>query len=190
MRTATVKRKTRETDITLKLNIDGSGEYRVSTGIKFFDHMLESFARHGSFDLDVSAKGDNEHHTIEDVGLVLGQAIKEALLDKKGIARFGHAVIPMDDVLILASVDLGGRAYASLDVKFRKKKIEDLSSEMIEHFVESLAVEAKMNLHIKFLDGRNDHHKAEAIFKSLAVALKMAVRKDSKKGLPSTKGVL
>jgi imidazoleglycerol phosphate dehydratase HisB len=190
MRTAAVKRKTKETDISIKLNLDGKGDYKVSTGFSFFDHMLESFSRHGSFDLEISAKGDNEHHIVEDVGIALGQTIKKALGDKKGIDRFGQAVIPMDDVLVLTSVDLGGRTYISLDFKFRKKKIEDLSSEMIEHFVESLASEVRMNLHIKFLDGRNDHHKAEAVFKSLAIALKMAVTKDSRKGLPSTKGIL
>jgi imidazoleglycerol-phosphate dehydratase len=190
VRNATVTRKTSETDITVNLNLDGSGKYSVSTGTQFFDHMLESFARHGGFDVEISAAGDNEHHIVEDVGIALGQALKEAVGDKKGIARFGQAVIPMDEVLILTSVDLGGRTHIALDAKFRKKKIEDLSAEMIEHFVESFASEARMNLHIKFLDGRNDHHKAEAIFKSLAIALKMAVSKDPKKGLPSTKGVL
>ncbi len=190
MRTSKVDRKTAETDITIALNLDGTGEYRVRTGTKFFDHMLESFARHGGFDLEVMAQGDNEHHIVEDVGITLGEAFKKALGDKKGINRFGQAVIPMDEVLILTSLDLGGRAYTSLDVKFRKKKIEDLSSEMIEHFIHSFANEARMNLHIKFLDGRNDHHKAEAIFKSLAIALRMAVARDPKKGLPSTKGVL
>jgi imidazoleglycerol-phosphate dehydratase len=190
VRNTTVTRKTSETDITVKLNLDGSGKYSVSTGTQFFDHMLESFARHSGFDLEVSAVGDNEHHIVEDVGIALGQALKEAVGDKRGINRFGQAVIPMDEVLILTSIDLGGRTQTSLDAKFRKKKIEDLSAEMIEHFVESFASEARMNLHIKFLDGRNDHHKAEAIFKSLAIALKMAVSKDPKKGLPSTKGVL
>ncbi len=190
MRTATVKRKTSETSITVKFSLDGGGSYRVSTGTKFLDHMLESFARHGGFDLEVLATGDNEHHIVEDVGLALGQALKKALGDKKGIVRFGQAVIPMDDVLVLTSVDLGGRAYLSADLRFRKKKIEDLSSEMVEHFLHSMVSEAKMNLHIKFLDGRNDHHKTEAVFKSLAIALKMAVAKDAKKGLPSTKGVL
>jgi len=190
VRTAEIVRKTSETEVRVKLNLDGKGSYRVSTGIGFFDHMLESFARHGCFDLEVTAKGDNEHHVVEDTGIALGEAMKKALGDKKGINRFGQAVIPMDEVLILTSVDLSGRAYTSLDVKFRKKKIEDLSSEMIEHFIHSFASEAKMNLHIKFLDGRNDHHKAEAIFKSLAIALRMAVAKDATKGLPSTKGVL
>jgi imidazoleglycerol-phosphate dehydratase len=190
VRNSEVTRKTSETDINVKLNLDGRGVYSISTGTKFFDHMLESVARHSGFDLVITATGDNEHHIVEDVGIVLGQALKEAVGDKRGIARFGQAVIPMDEVLILTSVDLGGRAYASLDVKFRKKKIEDLSAEMIEHFLESLTSEARMNLHIKFLDGRNDHHKAEAIFKSLAIALKMAVAKEEKKGLPSTKGVL
>jgi imidazoleglycerol-phosphate dehydratase len=190
VRTSDIKRKTTETNVSVRLNLDGSGKYKISTGTKFFDHMLESFTRHGSFDLEISATGDNEHHIVEDVGIALGDALKKALGGKKGIVRFGQAVIPMDEVLILTSVDLGGRTYTSLDVKFRKKKIEDLSSEMIEHFLESLAAEAKMNLHIKFLDGRNDHHKAEAIFKSLAIALKMAVTEDANKGLPSTKGVL
>ncbi|RMF90149.1 MAG: imidazoleglycerol-phosphate dehydratase HisB [Methanobacteriota archaeon] len=190
VRTAEIVRKTSETEVQVKLNLDGKGSYRVSTGIGFFDHMLESFARHGSFDLEVTAKGDNEHHIVEDTGIALGEALKKALGDKKGINRFGQAVIPMDEVLILTSVDLSGRAYTSLDVKFRKKKIEDLSAEMIEHFIHSFASEARMNLHIKFLDGRNDHHKAEAIFKSLAIALRMAVAKDATKGLPSTKGVL
>lgn len=190
MRKSEVKRKTAETDIRVVLNIDGEGKYQISTGTKFFDHMLESFTRHSGFDLEISATGDNEHHIVEDVGICVGQALREALGDKKGIARFGHAVIPMDDVLIVTSVDLGGRTYTSLDVKFRKKKIEDLSAEMIEHFLESLASEAKMNVHIKFLDGRNDHHKAEAVFKSLGLALKMAVAGDGKAGLPSTKGML
>ncbi len=190
MRKSEVKRKTAETDIKVSLNLDGAGKYRISTGTKFFDHMLESFARHSGFDLEVSATGDNEHHIVEDVGITLGLAVKEALGDKRGIARFGHAVIPMDEVLIVTSVDLGGRTYTSLDLKFRKKKIEDLSAEMIEHFLESMASEAKMNLHVKFLDGRNDHHKAEAVFKSFALALKMATTKDGKKGLPSTKGML
>lgn len=190
VRTSKVERKTSETEITVKLNLDGTGNYKVSTGTQFFDHMLESFARHSSFDLEINATGDNEHHIVEDVGIVLGQALKEALGDKHGITRFGHAIIPMDEVLILTSLDLGGRTYTSLDVKFRKKKIEDLSAEMIEHFVESFASEARMNLHIKFLDGRNDHHKAEAVFKSLAIALKAAVTVDPRKGLPSTKGVL
>jgi imidazoleglycerol phosphate dehydratase HisB len=190
MRHSTVNRKTKETDVSVDFNLDGIGAYKISTGTSFLNHMLESFARHGGFDLEVSAKGDNEHHIVEDVGIAIGQAFKQAIGDKTGISRFGQAVIPMDDVLILTSVDLGGRTYTSLDVKFRKKKIEDLSSEMIEHFLQSFTQEAKMNLHIKFLDGRNDHHKAEAIFKSLSLALKMAVSKDPKKGLPSTKGVL
>jgi len=190
LRKAQVKRQTDETDIEVKLNLDGSGKYNVSTGTKFFDHMLENFTKHACFDLEIKATGDNEHHIVEDVGIALGQALTEAIGDKRGITRFGQAVIPMDDVLVLTSVDLGGRTYTNIEAKFRKKKIEDLSSEMIEHFLQSLASETRMNMHIKFLDGRNEHHKAEAIFKSLALALKNAVTLDERKGLPSTKGML
>jgi imidazoleglycerol phosphate dehydratase HisB len=189
MRAVKVERKTTETDMSIFLNIDGKGDYKIDTGLKFFDHMLSSFARHGSFDIKVSATGDNEHHIVEDVGIALGEAFKKALGDKRGIQRFGFSIIPMDDVLMLASVDLGGRSYCANGVTFRKKKIEDLSSEMIAHFLESFSAELRMNLHTKLLDGKNEHHMAEALFKSLALSLKEACR-ISGKGIPSTKGVL
>jgi len=189
MRAVKIDRKTSETDITIFLNIDGKGDYKIKTGIKFFDHMLSSFARHGSFDLKVNATGDNEHHIVEDTGIVLGEAFKKALKDKIGIQRFGFSIIPMDDVLMLVSVDLGGRSYCANDVTFKKKKIEDLSSEMISHFIESFTAELKMNLHAKLLDGKNEHHMAEALFKSLAISLGEACRVTGD-GIPSTKGVL
>ncbi len=189
MRTAKIRRKTTETDITVSLNIDGKGGHKIDTGEKFFDHMLSSFARHGSFDLDISATGDNEHHTVEDVGIALGEAFKKALGDKRGIRRFGFSIIPMDDVLVLTSIDLGGRSHCANGITFRKKKIEGLSSEMIAHFIESFSAELRMNLHAKLLDGKNEHHKAEALFKSLALSLREACRV-SGEDIPSTKGVL
>ncbi|MEE8359033.1 MAG: imidazoleglycerol-phosphate dehydratase HisB [Candidatus Hydrothermarchaeales archaeon] len=191
MRKAKIERKTRETDITLTLNLDGSGDYSVSTGTKFLDHMLCSFAKHGCFDLKIKAIGDNEHHIVEDVAICLGDAFSKAIGDKSGIKRFGFSVIPMDDVLLLTSLDLSGRRHCSFGIKFRRKKIEDLSSEMISHFLESLASEARMNLHVKLLEGKNEHHIAEAIFKSLALSMDMATSKDDRKrGVPSTKGAL
>lgn len=189
MRAVKIERKTTETDITIFLNIDGKGDYKINTGIKFFDHMLSSFARHGSFDLKVTASGDNEHHIVEDTGIALGEAFKKALKDKIGIKRFGFSIIPMDDVLMLVSVDLSGRTYCANGVTFRKKKIEDLSSEMIAHFIESFSSELRMNLHAKLLDGKNEHHKAEALFKSLALSLGEACRITGE-SIPSTKGVL
>lgn len=189
MRAVKVERKTTETDVTVFLNIDGKGDHKIKTGVKFFDHMLTGFARHGSFDLKISASGDNEHHVVEDVGIALGEAFKKALGDKRGIQRFGFSVIPMDDVLMLVSVDLGGRSYCANGVTFKKKKIEDLSSEMIGHFLESFSAELRMNLHIKPLDGKNEHHKAEALFKSLALSLGDACRITGG-DIPSTKGVL
>ncbi|MFQ6137439.1 MAG: imidazoleglycerol-phosphate dehydratase HisB [Candidatus Hydrothermarchaeales archaeon] len=191
MRKARIERKTSETDITLTLNLDGNGDYSISTGIKFLDHMLGSFAKHGCFDLEIKAIGDNEHHIVEDVAISLGSAFSKALGDKAGIKRFGFSLIPMDDVLLLTSADLSGRSYCSFGVKFRRKKIEDLSSEMLPHFIETLASEAKMNLHVKLLDGKNEHHIAEALFKSLALSMDMATAKDERKaGIPSTKGAL
>lgn len=189
MRAVKIERKTTETDITIFLNIDGKGDYKIKTGLKFFDHMLSSFARHGAFDLKITATGDNEHHIVEDTGIALGGAFKKALGDKIGIKRFGFSIIPMDDVLMLVSVDLGGRRYCANSVTFKKKKIEDLSSEMIAHFIESLSSELKMNLHAKPLDGENEHHKAEALFKALAISLGEACS-ITREGIPSTKGVL
>lgn len=188
-RKSKVSRKTKETNIRVSLNIDGRGNYNIRTGIKFFNHFLSSFAKHGSFDLEIAATGDNEHHVVEDVGIVLGEAFKKALGDKLGIRRFGFSVVPMDDALVLVAVDAGGRAYCSNDVKFRRKKIEDLSAEMIPHFLESFASEFKINLHAKLLDGKNEHHKAEALFKALGVALRDACEVRGR-GVPSTKGVI
>ncbi len=189
MRKAKVERKTRETDIKIEFNLDGRGKYSIKTGLAFFEHLLSSLSRHGSFDLKINARGDNEHHLVEDIAICLGEALKDALGDKKGIARFGQAIIPMDDVLMLVAVDIGGRSYCSSDLGLRTKKIEGLSAEMIPHFIETLAAEAKMNIHAKRLGGKNDHHKAEALFKALGVALSEATRVTST-GIPSTKGKL
>ncbi len=190
MRKAEVNRKTNETEITLSLNLDGSGRYNIDTGIKFFDHMLESLTRHGLFDITLKAVGDNEHHIVEDVGIAFGEAFNKALGDKRGIRRFGFSITPMDDVLILTAVDLSGRIYCVNGVRFRKKMIEDLSSEMILHFIESFVAESRMNFHAKVLDGANDHHKAEALFKSLALSLRAACFVREGGGIPSTKGIL
>ena len=189
MRTAKIGRKTKETDVKVFLSVDGNGDANIKTGIKFFDHMLSSMAKHGSFNLKIDAEGDNEHHVVEDVAIALGSAFKEALSDKRGIKRFGFSIIPMDDVLMLTSIDISGRGYCANSVKFSRKKIEDLSSEMVSHFLESFALEFRINLHTKLLDGKNEHHKAEALFKSLAVALKEACKIEGAK-IPSTKGVL
>jgi imidazoleglycerol-phosphate dehydratase len=189
MRAAEVERKTKETEVRVKLNVDGAGSYEVNTGVSFFDHLLSSFAKHGYFDLAVSAKGDNEHHVVEDVAIALGEAFKKALGDKRGIRRFGSAIVPMDDVLVLTSVDISGRSYCVNSVTFRRKKIEGMSSEMIGHFLASFASEFKINLHAKVLEGRNEHHKAEALFKSLGLSLREACSIVGQ-GIPSTKGVL
>lgn len=189
MRKAKVERKTTETKIKMELNLDGKGGYSIDAGMSFFEHLLSSFARHGSFDLKVTARGDNEHHLVEDVAICFGEALRNALGDKRGIARFGQAIIPMDDVLVLVAIDIGGRSYCSADLRLRTKKIEGLSAEMILHFIETLAAEARMNIHAKLLEGKNDHHKAEALFKALGVALREATRVTGK-GIPSTKGRL
>ncbi len=189
MRSSEVNRKTKETDIRVKLTIEGSGQSKISTPFPFFNHLLESFAKHGRFDLEIHATGDNEHHIVEDVAIVLGRAFSQAIGDKRGIERFGHAILPMDDVLLLVAVDISGRAYVSNGVKFRYKAVEGLSTEMIEHFIESFGNEMKINLHAKLLSGKNEHHKAEALFKALGVALRRALQITSQE-LPSTKGLL
>ncbi|NOZ77416.1 MAG: imidazoleglycerol-phosphate dehydratase HisB [Euryarchaeota archaeon] len=189
MRKATAERKTKETEIKVTVNLDGKGRSDISTTVPFFDHLLDSLTRHSSFDIKIKATGDNQHHIIEDVAIVLGQVLAEALGDKKGIARFGFAAVPMDDVLVLTAVDIGGRAYCKNGVRFRWKKVEGMSSQMVDHFLETLAQEARLNIHTKLLDGRDEHHKAEALFKSLAVALKMACARTGS-GVPSTKGVI
>jgi imidazoleglycerol-phosphate dehydratase len=191
MRTAKQKRRTNETDIELKLNLDGSGSADINTGIAFFDHMLTSLTRHGGLDLAVSAQGDvqvDEHHTIEDVGIVLGSALAKALGDKKGIVRFGEARIPMDESLAEVALDIGGRSYLTFDAKFMSPKVGDFGTQMTRHFFESLVNNADINVHMK-VEGENDHHKIEALFKAFAVALKRAAAV-SGGDVPSTKGVL
>ncbi len=189
MRTCTLRRKTQETDITVKINLDGSGRVQVSTGFKFFDHMLSSLGKHGRIDLEVKATGDLSHHVIEDVGICIGQALDKVLADRRGIARMGDAVIPMDDALVLVAVDLSGRAYSDISLKLRKKRIEDVSSDILKHFLDTFAKNGRFNLHIMVLKGENDHHKVEAAFKALGIALKKAVQVVGRE-VPSTKGVL
>ncbi|MBR6302942.1 MAG: imidazoleglycerol-phosphate dehydratase HisB [Lachnospiraceae bacterium] len=192
--TTTVKRKTKETDITLILNIDGTGKNKIDTGIGFFDHMLEGFSKHGFFDLDVKIKGDlnvDGHHTVEDCGIVLGNAIKDALGDKAGIKRYGYFVLPMDEVLVMCAVDLCGRPYLNFDYEFKAPMIGDLDTELIHEFFYAVSYSAGMNLHIKVLDGGNAHHVAEAMFKAFAKALDMATSKEPRlEGVMSTKGTI
>ena len=194
MRTSSITRDTNETKIRLKLNLDGQGRSKISTGIGFFDHMLTLFAKHSLFDLEVSVKGDLEvdfHHTVEDVGIVLGLALKEALGDKRGICRYGHAYLPMDETLSRVVVDLSNRVYLEFRVPVQRRKAGDFPLQLLEEFMRALAVNAGMNLHIETLYGRDAHHIAESIFKGLARALDAACRKDARvKGLPSTKGKL
>ena len=193
-RTASVKRTTKETDSEIILNLDGTGKADIQTGIGFFDHMLEGFARHGLFDLTVRAKGDLEvdcHHTVEDTGIVLGTAIIQALGDKAGICRYGNFMLPMDETLILCAVDLSGRPYLNFDAAFTPGRIGDLDTEMIREFFYAVSYSAKMNLHLKMLDGGNNHHIAEALFKGFGRALLQAVRKEERiEGAWTTKGTL
>jgi len=192
MRKAKVERKTTEVDITVKLDIDGEGKGEAETSIKFLDHLLLTLAKHSLFDMTVKARGELKHHVCEDVALTLGEALQKAIAEKKGIRRFGSAYVPMDDSLARAAVDLGGRAYSSLDLKLAQPQIEDLKTEDIEHFFESLAQASKSNLHLAVLYGTNDHHKIEATVKALAIALREAVTLESRAGfeVPSAKGVL
>lgn len=194
MRTAEIKRETRETNIAMTLNLDGVGKSYIKTGIGFFDHMLEGFSKHGFFDLDLKADGDlhvDPHHTVEDVGIVLGKAIKEAIGDKKGICRFGYFILPMDDALALCSLDLGGRTYFDFECEFETERVGSFETQLVREFFYAVCSNAEMNLHIKMLSGRNDHHKAEAIFKAFAKALDQAVTYDDRiKDVLSTKGTL
>ena len=190
-RIAEVSRKTSETDIKIKIDLDGNGEYNINTGINFFNHMLDSFAKHGMFDLDIEAIGDidiDDHHTVEDVGILLGEGFLKAIGDKKGIKRMSHAMVPMDDSLATVAVDISGRSYLSTNFEFNNAKIGDMTSDTIIHFFESFTSYAKVNISIE-AKGSNDHHKAEAIFKAFAKALKEAckIEHDS---IPSTKGIL
>ncbi|MCX9010152.1 MAG: imidazoleglycerol-phosphate dehydratase HisB [Candidatus Methanoperedens sp.] len=191
MRESKVTRKTNETDIEIKLSLEGSGNTDITTGIAFFDHMLNSLAKHGSFDLMVKARGDlsvDDHHTVEDVGITLGSALTKALGDKKGIERFGEACVPMDEALASAAVDISGRSYLVFAGEFGAQKIGEFNPRNTRHFFESLVSNAGINVHLS-VTGDNDHHKVEALFKAFGVALKRAV-KQSGSGVPSTKGVL
>src|SRR5918912_3628571 len=194
-RIASVRRETRESRVQVELNLDGSGRGDVATGIGFLDHMLDSLARHARFDLRVRAEGDlhvDQHHTAEDVGISLGQALDKALGERRGIRRFGDAVVPLDEALAQVAVDLGGRGWASVELPFRGTMIGGLSSELIPHLLQSFATDGRFALHVRLLAGDNDHHRAEATFKALARALDDATRPDPRLGgeVPSTKGVI
>jgi len=193
-RLSTVKRETKETKISLELNLDGSGKWEINTGISMFDHLLAQLAQHGRFDLKVSATGNDKHHLIEDVAICLGKALGEALGERRGIVRMADASVPMDDTLVLVAVDISGRGYTVLDLSLSEKwqSVFGFPTDLIRHFLESFAAEAKLNLHARVVCGINDHHKAEALFKALGRALDIATRIDERIGseLPSTKGLL
>ena len=190
-RNTNVSRKTSETDIIIKMDLDGTGKYNISTGVNFFNHMLESFSKHSMIDLDVQASGDieiDDHHTIEDVGILLGEAFSNAIGDKKGIRRMAHAIVPMDESVATVAIDISGRSYCNMDLKFKNEKIGDMTSDIVIHFFESFASAAKLNIY-GTVEGVNDHHKAEAIFKAFAKAIKYAIKVEHDQ-IPSTKGVL
>ncbi|MCH8061635.1 MAG: imidazoleglycerol-phosphate dehydratase HisB [Chloroflexi bacterium] len=194
-RRAKLSRETGETQITVELNIDGTGIYEVDTGNGMFDHLLAQLSRHGLIDISVSAKGDTHvgwHHLVEDVGIMLGRALKEAVGDAKGITRMGHTYVPLDEALALTVVDFGGRGYSVIDAPMTDSDLGGLPADLIRHFLESLAREGGFNLHVRVLAGSNNHHKAEAIFKSLARSLRAALTRDDRLGgeVPSTKGTI
>jgi imidazoleglycerol-phosphate dehydratase len=193
-RTATIQRQTSETEVSITLALDGTGSHSADTGIGFLDHMLRHVAVHGLFDLDVQARGDLEidaHHTIEDVAIVLGQALDRALGDRGGIRRMGSVHVPMDEALAFVAVDLSGRAYSVIQAQWHTPTMGQMPSAMVDHFLQTLAVHARMNLHARVEYGRNDHHQAEALFKALGRALRRAVALDERRrGIPSTKGTL
>jgi len=188
-RKATVARETAETNIKVELNIDGSGQFQITTGMRMFDHLLSHLAQHGVFDIKISASGPDQHHVVEDVAISLGKAFNQALGKKQGIVRMAHAVVPMDEALAEVAVDIGGRVYCVIEADFDEASIGDLDADLVRHFLVSLASEAKINLHAKVLSGINDHHKAEALFKALARALDAATRIDERIAgrVPSTK---
>lgn len=194
MRSAKIERTTKETQISLSLKLDGSGKQRIATGVGFLDHMLSLFAQHGIFDVNLRAKGDQEvddHHLVEDVGICLGQAIKQAVGDKRGLVRYGSACLPMDEALVLASVDLSGRSYLAFDLQLRRKRIGTFDSELVEEFFRAVSRSGGLTLHIRQLSGRNTHHLIEAAFKAFARALDQATRVEERiSGIPSTKGKL
>jgi len=194
-RTATIHRKTNETDIRLRLNLDGRGKSHVTTGIRFFDHMLDLVARHGAFDLQLTARGDldvDQHHTVEDVGIALGEVVQKALGSKRGILRAGYFLMPMDESLAAAAIDLGGRPYCVVHAKISAKRVGDFQTELVEDFFQGFAQSARANVHLRALYGRSSHHQVEAMFKAFARALRFAVSRDKrlKRVLPSTKGLL
>jgi imidazoleglycerol-phosphate dehydratase len=194
-RTATLHRQTAETDIKGRLKLDGRGVYKISTGIRFLDHMLELFTRHGGFDLELTAKGDldvDQHHTVEDVGIVLGQLLRDALGDKKGINRAGYFLMPMDETLAVAAIDLSGRPYLVLKAPLKVRYVGDLQTELLEDFFHGFTTTAAANLHLKVVYGRSSHHAIEALFKAFARALRFACSRDRRlrSQLPSTKGLL
>jgi imidazoleglycerol-phosphate dehydratase len=194
-RIAAIHRKTNETDVRLKVNLDGKGKSRINTGIRFFDHMLDLVARHGAFDLEIAAKGDldvDQHHTVEDVGIALGEAVLKALGSKRGILRAGYFLMPMDETLAAAAVDLGGRPYCVVNAKISAKRVGDFQTELTEDFFQSFAQAARANVHLRALYGRSSHHQVEAMFKAFARALRFAVSRDKRlrSVLPSTKGLL
>jgi imidazoleglycerol-phosphate dehydratase len=194
-RSAEIRRETRETKIQVRLNLDGTGQGAVETGIGMFDHLIEQIARHGLFDLNVHCQGDihrDAHHTVEDTGICVGQALNQALGDRSGIVRMAHAIVPLDEALTLVAVDVGGRGYAAIDLPFHGDRIGELPSEMIGHFLQSLAFEARISLHVRLMSGANDHHRAESAFKALARALSAATRVDPRLegAIPSTKGTI
>ncbi|MFZ5642105.1 MAG: imidazoleglycerol-phosphate dehydratase HisB [Bacillota bacterium] len=187
------ERKTGETDIKLSLNLDGSGEVNSSTGVGFFDHMIDLLGRHSDFDISLKALGDlnvDAHHTVEDVAICMGRAFKEALGEKRGINRYGHIILPMDEALVMVAVDLSGRGYLGLEGSFSSPRVGDMDTELVEEFLRSFSINGELTLHVRVLAGRNTHHIIEAIFKGLARALKMAAARGSGEEVPSTKGVL
>ena len=195
MRRALVNRQTTETSIALAITLDGKGRYRVRTGIRFLDHMLELVARHGAFDLEIDATGDldvDQHHTVEDLGIALGEGISHALGNRRGINRAGYFVMPMDETLAVAAIDLGGRPHAVVDLKVRAARVGDLQTELVADFFEGFAIGARANVHVNVMYGRSSHHQIEAVFKAFARALRVACARDRRlaRMLPSTKGLL
>ena len=194
-RTATIERTTKETSIRLRIDLDGTGTSKIGTGVGFFDHMLNHLAHHGLFDLEVSCDGDlhiDEHHTVEDVAICLGQALEQALGDRAGIVRAAHAYVPMDEALCFAAVDISGRPYAVVQAEFGSDRVGDLATDLVWHIFETIAIHARITLHLRVEYGRNDHHKIEGLWKAFARALDAATRIDERRGgqIPSTKGAL
>jgi len=191
-RLSVVKRETKETNVSLELSLDGSGQWEVNTGISIFDHLLAQLAQHGRFDIKISATGDDQHHLAEDVAICLGRALGEALGEKRGIVRMADATVPMDDALATVAVDISGRGYTILDLPFADNDMFGFPTDLVRHFLEAFAIEGRLNLHVKVIYGTNDHHKAEALFKALGRALDIATRIDERisRELPSTKNLL